>query len=411
MKVVATAPLSTLLCLLSLLPASSRVYKEYDGSAASIDASTWDLQNAGCCNGASVKPAVSGLDGAFAPSLSDPAPDPSGGTSSAVRVALASIMPADGQGMQKIHYLIMTGNNFDAPQATSARDNTGYTGFAVKFDDAYQVAPPVTPVDVTTNRGTQIWQAWQGSGWPPVQLRTNETNGDIRLYLKMTNDSCRGSYKAGCTAIEYLRDGATGNDLTFELGRWYRIVLATRADPSAASSSGYVAAWVDNGPLPAAEWTGAVGYTPESEGGQAGTIDGLSLSFGMYRHLADAPVDQAVHFDRIKYAQTKEEALPYYTAEELAAMPTFDDVDDGYCSSNHELKDDRGKSMRFDSPFACLMAVESDSACIASPAAVSFGKGARAGRCRCDKIPSCSINGKGLGDDGFDRLSVVWPPQ
>lgn len=385
----------------------AKVYKSYNGTSAHVDSNSWDVLNAGCCRDISLKPSLADLlaSNSFPPAVADGVSPPSPPGSKPLRIALDAATPADQDGMQKVHYLVVSGNNFDAPQATSVRYNTGYAGFAFMFDAAYQTATPTRPVDETNNEGTQLWQGWQGSGWPPIQIRTNETDGSIRLYVKISSDDCRGSFKPGCTAIKYLTDN-TGVPIAFQRAQWYRIVVATRADPS---GGGYAAVWLDNDANPSAEYHGKLGYTPASEGGQADTIDGLSISFGLYRPRPHPPVGQVVYFDRVKYAQTKEETLPFYTPEEIASVPQLIKSGEGYCRNGYkELKDDRGRGLRVESPWHCLKVSEEDAGCIASPSGVSFGKGSRKGRCRCDSVLDCGgTKDGGLGEDGFDRFSVM----
>ena len=177
--------------------------------------------------------------------------------------------------------------------------NTRYCGFAFYFDPSYALNNgPDQPY------GVGLWQAWQGSGWPPCQLRTDESAGNIRLRFVCSNDQCRGSSNQYSSFV-YLKD-ASGHDLVFDQGQWSKIIIQVAFDYS--GSNGLVKCWVNGSSTPAVNWTGKIGYTPETVGGQTGTIDGCDVHFGMYCNKTTAT--RAMYLDEIKLASTQSEADP-----------------------------------------------------------------------------------------------------
>jgi len=165
----------------------------------------------------------------------------------------------------------------------------------VRFDADYEFA--------IEKWGIQLWQAWQGHGWPPCQLSTDEKIGNIRLYFLCNNDLCRGSENAYSAKV-YLKD-ASGNDMIFQKNKWYSFVIQPRFDYTTASNA-LLNCWV-NGNL-AAAWQGRMGYTPESVGGETGTLDGCDVHFGLYASKTEAL--RKVYFSQIKLADNFNEALP-----------------------------------------------------------------------------------------------------
>lgn len=122
----------------------------------------------------------------------------------------------------------------------------------------------------------------------------------------MSNNDCRGSFNTNSARL-YLKN-SSGQDIVFNKGQWYRVVLQMRFDHTTAAQ-GRVLAWIDNSATAAVDWTGRVGYTPEALGGQAGTLSATAVSIGLYQQ--DSLTNHRVFFDRIKFTDTKAEALPY----------------------------------------------------------------------------------------------------
>ena len=137
-----------------------------------------------------------------------------------------------------------------------------------------------------------------------------------------------------CSAVVVLQQD--GSDMIFSKNQWYRVVIQITMDYT-ASAQGKVKAWVDDQATAAVDWTGKVGYTPTSQGGEADTGDAVSVQFGLYRHKSDPRVRQVVYYDSVKYASTQAEALPF-TAQEAYVPPTEAPTEDkGWVDENPEL--------------------------------------------------------------------------
>lgn len=287
-------------------PADARVIRRYSWqSGTSIDATTWTLNNIVNTLPANTKP-TKDTAGMITPWISGTENYKTAGKAIAVSINTSS--PADTAGLQKIYYQLIGGTNGDSPQVLAG--TTKFTGFAVKFDSGWQLANGANPNDAP---GTGIYQNWQGSGWPALQLRTDETGGVLRLYLLMGNDQMRGTggfnnnggFVPSNPQLAYLKD-TSGNTLTFNRGQWYKIVVSVKFDPF--GTTGRVQAWVDD--LQAANWTGKVGYTPSSYSSSAvpGTTDGTSVEVGLYQ--TDTDTNHKLFLDELRYADTFAEAQP-----------------------------------------------------------------------------------------------------
>ncbi|WP_176472987.1 heparin lyase I family protein [Sphingomonas lenta] len=292
--------------LLLAAAADARVIRRYSWqSGTAIDPTTWALNNIVNTLPANTKPTKS-TAGMITPWISGKERYRS--TGKAVAVSINTGSPADGAGLQKIFYQLIGGTNGDSPQVLAG--TTKFTGFAVKFDTGWQLANGSNPNDPP---GTGIYQNWQGSGWPALQLRTDESNGVIRMYLLMGNDQMRGSggftnkggFSTSNPQLAYLTD-ASGAPLTFTRGEWYKIVVSVKFDPF--GNTGRVQAWVND--AQAANWTGKVGYTPSSYSSTAvpGTTDGTSVEVGIYQ--TDTDTNHKLFIDELRYADTFAEAQP-----------------------------------------------------------------------------------------------------
>jgi autotransporter-associated beta strand protein len=272
------------------LAASATQYYHINGNPASINSTTGELTDDAVDYLWVTKP-PKGTAGLTLPRLTTtPQFDANGRT---IVMLIDSNWPGDGDGLTKSHYRICSGAWSQAPQVTTP--NIRYCGFALRFDANYGI----------TNQGGGIglWQAWQGHGWPPCQLRTIENNGNIRLYFLCNNDLSRGSENQYSSRV-YLKD-ASGNDLIFQKDKWYSFVIQVRFDYTTASNA-LLNCWV-NGNL-AATWKGRMGYTPGSVSGDAGTLEGCDVHFGIYGVKTDAL--RKVYFSQIKLADNFNEAVP-----------------------------------------------------------------------------------------------------
>lgn len=300
--------LSAALLSAALVPAGSadaRVIRRYSWQpGTTIDPTTWALNNIGNTLPANTKP-TKGTSGMITPWISGTEKYLANGKAIAVSINTAS--PSDSAELQKIYYQLIGGTNGDSPQVLAG--TTKFTGFSVKFDAGWQLANGANPNDAP---GTGIYQNWQGSGWPPLQLRTDESGGILRLYLLMGNDQMRGTggfnnnggFSTRNPQLAYLKD-ASGKDLIFNRGQWYRIVVSVKFDPY--GTTGLVQAWVND--VQAANWSGKVGYTPSSVGGTvSGTTDGTSVEVGIYQ--TDTNTNHKLFLDELRYADTFAEAQP-----------------------------------------------------------------------------------------------------
>ncbi len=146
------------------LAASAAQYYHINGNTASINSTTGELTDDGVDHHWVTKPPI-GTAGLTRPLLTTtPQFDPNGRT---IRMLIDSNWPADGDGLTKSHYRICSGGWSQAPQVVTP--NIRYCGLAVRFDADYSI---------TNNGGMQLWQSWQGHGWPPCQLRTDELRGN-----------------------------------------------------------------------------------------------------------------------------------------------------------------------------------------------------------------------------------------
>jgi len=184
--------------------------------------------------------------------------------------------PADDSNLQKLYYEVMPGSSSQGVPVLNP--NSRYVQFKVKFQSSYELS--------NDPFGTGIFQCWQGSGWPPLQARTQETNGQLGICFRMNNDNCRGGTN------QYSSVLGTG---TYTRNVWYTIKVYIVFDYD--GNAGEIKVW-KNGVLQF-DWTGNVGYTPESVGGQVGTTDRTSVEFGMYQNQSDA--FHRLYFDDIKY--------------------------------------------------------------------------------------------------------------
>jgi len=274
------------------LAASAAQYYHINGNPASINSTTGKLTDGGVNYLWVTKPS-SGTAGLTRPLLTTtPSFDANGRT---ITMLIDSNWPSDGSkyNMTKSHYRICSGRWSQAPQVKTP--NIRYCGFAFRFDADYGISSGGT--------GMQLWQAWQGHGWPPCQLHTDEKNGNIHMYFLCNNDLSRGSQNAYSSKV-YLKD-ASGNDMIFRKNQWYSFVIQPRFDYTTAAN-GLLNCWV-NGHL-AASWKGRMGYTPASVGGQTGTLDGCDVHFGLYGAKTDAL--RKVYFSQVKLADNFNEALP-----------------------------------------------------------------------------------------------------
>merc|ERR1712032_1387562 len=89
-------------------------------------------------------------------------------------------------------------------------------------------------------------------------------------------------------------------------------------------------------------------------------------------------------------------SAPSASSASSASSTGYKHVGEGYCPQFKELT--KGKTQA-----GCLDIVQDDPACTNKDTA-SYGKGARATRCLCDKSANCRIGGRHLKNDGFDRI-------
>jgi len=285
--------LSSALTLLLAPCAPATLFYSIDGNPATIDPTDGTLTDSGVDYLWTTKPALT--NGMTLPWISSSLSFTT--NSKAIGMAINQSWPADTNNLTKSYYRICSGEWTQAPQV--ATPNTRYCGFAFYFDPAYTLNNgPEEPY------GVGLWQAWQGSGWPPCQLRTDESAGNLRLRFVCCNDLCRGSSNQ-YSAFVYLKD-ASGQDLVLNQGQWYKIIIQMAFDYS--GSNALVRCWVNGSAATAVNWTGKMGYTPESAGGQSGTIDGCDVHFGIYCNQTTAT--RAMDFDEIKLADTQTEADP-----------------------------------------------------------------------------------------------------
>jgi hypothetical protein len=275
------------------LATSATQFYHINGNPASINSADGELTDGGVDYLWSTKPPAK--TGLARPSLvTEPEFDAAGRT---IRMTIDSAWPDDDSdyNLTKSHYRICSGNWPQAPQVKVP--NMRFCGFALRFGANYSIN--------TGSTGMQIWQAWQGHGWPPCQLATDERNGNIRLYFLCSNDDCRGSENQH-SAKMYLKD-ADGNDMIFQKDQWYSFVIQPRFDFTTAAN-GLVNCWV-NGHLAASGKAIRMGYTPATvAGGQEGTLDGCDVHFGLYGPKSDD--HREVYFAQVKLADNFMEALP-----------------------------------------------------------------------------------------------------
>jgi hypothetical protein len=269
-------------------------FRHIDGVNTTIDPATWDLTDNGVVYAVKTKP-VLGTPGMKSPWLDST--DPYLPSTKAIAFSIDSGWPSDTFGLQKLLYRLMKN---DEPNAASVLNGaTRFSGFALRFDPSYETqngtAQPI---------GTMVWQCWMGSGWPPLQLRTDESEGRIRLHFVASNDNCRGEMNQ-YTSVLVLKE-PSGADMVFRTGQWYRFVIEFRFDYK--GTQGVVRTWVDDSATPAVDWSGQVGYTPASVGGQAGTQDSVDTDFGMYQ--SDTKTNHLVYFARVRYADSRTDADP-----------------------------------------------------------------------------------------------------
>lgn len=272
--------------------AQATLFCQIDPDTASIDPSTGNLVTKNGTHLVKTKP-VWGTPGLTPPAISEAIHyQPNG---KAIVFTIDPFWPVDDHNLQKLEYELQA----HGPEAAGVKKpNVRFCGFAFCFDSAY-----------TNNNGTaepigaQIWQCWQGRGWPPLQLRTDETNGQIRLHFVASNDDCRGSLKPS-TAILPLQKGE--QEIVFEKGQWYTLIIKCRFD--CRGMNGEVKCWVNGDTTPAVDWKGRLGYTPTSMGGKPETNDSCDTHFGLYQ--SDTKTLHQIYFDRIKWADTQAEADP-----------------------------------------------------------------------------------------------------
>jgi hypothetical protein len=246
------------LSISSIMQAQTRFI---DGVSASIDPTAWTLSNNGWNFACKTKPAL-GTAGMVRPWLE----------AGSITLKIDAGSPVDASNMQKLYYEVMAGSNTSAPGV--ANPLVSRVTFRIKFDSSYTIheaggAPG----------GTGLYQNWQGSGWPPIQMRTDESTGVILVYMLMSNDDCRGSLNQNSSRIY------TG---TYEKNTWYSIDIIFKFG---YAGGGYLKLWRD-GELKV-DWTGRIGYTPSA------SQDYASVEFGMYQEACG--VNKVVHFDDFYY--------------------------------------------------------------------------------------------------------------
>ena len=213
-----------------------------------------------------------------------------------VAFLITSTCPADTNNLQKLHYRLISGDDINAASVTNPASR--YCGFALNFCSDYTLANgdgKGSPI------GTQVWQEWQGSGWAPLELRTDESSNEIRMYCLEQNDNCRGETNQ-YSHSEYLCD-SSGHQLVFQKGQWYTFVIGFKFDCS--GNNGAVKVWVNGSTNMAVDWYGQMGYTPDTNTDTPARCD---THFGLYQQ--DTGSNHRVVFDEIRFTDNEAEAQP-----------------------------------------------------------------------------------------------------
>lgn len=385
--------------LLAPLAANATLY--YNITGGSINSSDWSLTDTNGHNYLAVtKPSPVAQAGMTSPWV-DSSQIVATGTSS-IGIQVDSNWPADtsSPALKKMNYRIVTGNGSDAAAAGVKVQNDRFVGFWVRLDPGYElnngaVGWPSQPI------GTQLWQCWQGSGWPPLQLRTDESGGQIRLYFLMSNDHCRGSQNS-YSSIVYIQNPATGTDLVVQKGQWYPIIVEFKFDWS--GSTGAVNAWVNG--VQGVTWTGQMGYKPASvTGGQAGALDFCDSHFGIYEQATTA--FHKVWYDNVKWASTYAEANP-------GGWVTLPATADSYVASNATTTNYGTATQiltKTGSPTRKVFA-KFDTSSIAAGLTIDSATLTYYGYLSgSDALPSVDVNCYAVSDNSWTETGVTWANQ
>ena len=170
------------------------------------------------------------------------------------------------------------------PQAPHFDGVMRYFGIRFKIMSA-QSQPP-------TNGGVIVTQMWQGSPYAPpiwIDIKAPGSPGNPWPNRLWIHNGTTGQHTSDQAVNVY--SGTLAEDV------WTLFVLGVRPG---WNGNGEIEFLIDGNLV--ADFKGQVGYQPASQGGLAGTLDGLMIKSGAYRNAGNPAI--AFGFDNMKYGSS-----------------------------------------------------------------------------------------------------------